>query len=145
VVELRKQRDAEIAKRNALTNAHTLPAGFLPVLDTLVEAMPPYTRIERLAEAGAVGATAEAAAKTNPKTAANNDDDDAEATTETNTGLVLSGGTRWQAGLGDLVSALGEALRPHGLVVQQDALELAAERRSEQLFTYRIVPLEATP
>jgi Tfp pilus assembly protein PilN len=113
--KLRARREEEAARLKAFRDVQALPPGLLLVLDTLTEAMPPYTRIERLAEA------------------------------EAGPGLALRGSTRWQPGLGDLVRALNEVLRPCGLIVQQDALELAEAGRGEQVFTYRIVPMEAAP
>ncbi len=122
VSALRRQRDAEIAarteenaRRSALRETRALPPGFLPLLDALTDAMPPYTRVERLSEA------------------------------ETGVGIELRGSTRWQEGLPDLVRALNEALAPHGLIVQQDAIELAEGTRREQSFTYRIAHAEAAP
>lgn len=48
VDSLRRQQEAERAKLAALNETLVLPRGFLPLLDSLAEAMPPYTRLVAL-------------------------------------------------------------------------------------------------
>ncbi len=112
---LRKQRDSEIKRRDALLNTAVLPQGLLPSIETLATSMPPYTRLESLAQADAYN------------------------------GLEIRGCTRWQEGLADLLQALNDTLRPIDMAVQQDAISMAEGSRHEQSFVYRIIPAEARP
>lgn len=112
---LRQQRDDEIAKQRALSDARILPAGFLGVLDTLATAMPTYTRIQRIAEADDAG------------------------------GLELTGYTAWQEGLTQLNRALNRALKTEGLGTQIETLERAENEGQELMFTLKIIPAEVSP
>jgi len=109
---LRKQRDTEIQRRNALLNTPVLPPGLMPTLETLATAMPPYTRLESLVHS------------------------------DSPNGFEIRGHTRWQEGLADLLQNLNDALRPLNMVAQQDSIATSDGGRHELSFVYRIVPAE---
>lgn len=109
---LRKQRDDEIERRNALVNTPVLPPGLMSTLNTLATGMPPCTRLDYLACLDAPGC------------------------------FEIRGRTHWQEGLADLLTALNNALRPSALVALQDSIASCDNNRHDVRFVYRIVPID---
>lgn len=112
---LRKQRDAEVQRRNTLLNTPVLPTGLLQTVETVATSMPPYSKLESISNA------------------------------PTHEGIEIRGHTRWQEGLADFLRVLNDALRPCGMSVRQDAVTVADGGRHELSFVYRIVPTEVKP
>lgn len=115
VSSLRAQRDAQIAKRQALSELDILPPGVLTVLDALAANMPPYTRIETLSEI------------------------------EAGQGLQLCGRTTWQAGLTELTDTINAALKSEAMSAQLLTVQRDAENERELFFTYTITTDEVAP